>query len=443
MTIITLQDVSFHKNRKEILSHINLVINDEEYVTLVGPTGAGKTTLVNLIAGLYKPTYGKIFFDDKDVTNLPPNERHCGVMFESYALFPHLNVLDNISYAQHMKQPNHDETYSLGRAIIDLVRLQGRDKALPKECSGGMQQRVALGRSLMALEESGILILDEPFKALDAGLRMNLRREVKKIAKSKELNLSTIHVTNDMQEAVMGDKVVVLDEGKIRQIGTPHEILYKPTDLFVTNFFSSELNFFSGKINRVHEIKKNNLDKDKLKSFNKEDLNNSKTKNSQNQSVYQIFIQSEEGYDLYAKTEKKFELGQDITFFIRSQYFKARHSHREDKTNHIFGHVKRVKFMGAWLRLEIETPYRIKKHNNASKYHNNNKKISSSEEIEHKISDEELKFSKLIKIEVPTTKTAIHNFTLGQEITIYFPSEYVIIFPRISNNELNEILQIH
>jgi len=413
---IRLENISFKKDGVQILSNINLTIEDQEYLIIVGPTGAGKTSLIGLISGLYKPTSGKIFFDDEDITNLPPNERNCGVMFESYALFPHLNVLDNVSYARHMQTNDHDETYSIAEELLSLVRLSGREEALPSECSGGMQQRVALARSIMALSKGGVVILDEPFKALDAGLRQNLRREIKKIAKSKHLNLTTIHITNDMQEAMMGDKIVVLNEGKIRQIGTPEDIMYSPIDLFVTNFFSAELNHFSGKILSVDDIP--------IPGFKKKPL-------------HKVIIQSEEGYILFAKTEKKFNIGDEVTFIIRSQYFKARHKKRVDKTNSIYGTIKRVKFMGAWLRLEIEAPYNIenlqilKKKNDEN---SNPRKETTTDSYPEKI-------LKVLKIEVPTTHITKHDFVVGQTVTVFYHSQYAIVFPKI--DDIDEILKIH
>ncbi|MHA1112206.1 MAG: ABC transporter ATP-binding protein [Promethearchaeota archaeon] len=405
MTEIRIENLSFWRNGVHILDNVNLSIKDGEYVTLVGPTGAGKTSLIGLITGLYKPSSGKIFFDDEDVTDLPPEARQCGVMFESYALFPHLNVLDNISYARHMKEADHQNTYHISREVIDLVRLTDRDLALPHECSGGMQQRVALARAIMALEKSGILILDEPFKALDAGLRMNLRREVKKIAKSPLLNMTTIHVTNDMQEAMMGERIIILDKGKIRQIGIPDEIMYDPTDLFVANFFSTELNHFSGKILSVELFEESSTDAEKR--------------------LWKVVITTEENYILYAKTEKEFKVGDEVTFIIRSQYFKARHKKRELKTNNIYGKIKRAKFMGAWLRIELEAPF---------------KPENWTSDTIHTVKNLP---KKTIKIEVPTTRTAIHNFLVGQGITVYYPSEFVIVFPRIPKEELDLILRVN
>jgi len=390
---IRLENVSFKKDNVQILSNINLTIEDQEYLIIVGPTGAGKTSLIGLISGLYK--------------------RNCGVMFESYALFPHLNVLDNVSYARHMQTNDHNETYSIAEELLHLVRLSGREEALPSECSGGMQQRVALARSIMALSKGGVIILDEPFKALDAGLRLNLRREVKKIAKSKHLNLTTIHITNDMQEAMMGDKIVVLDEGKIRQIGTPEDIMYSPIDLFIANFFSSELNHFSGKILRIEDIP--------IPGFKKKTLQ-------------KVIIQSEEGYILFAKTEKKFNVGDEVTFIIRSQYFKARHKKRVDKTNSIFGTIKRVKFMGAWLRLEIEAPYNIENLQILKEKNDGN-----STPLKETTNDSNPE--KILKIEVPTTHITKHDFIVGQTVTVFYHSQYAIVFPKI--NDIDDILKIH
>ncbi len=404
MTEIRIENLSFQRKGVQILDNVNLSIKDGEYVTLVGPTGAGKTSLIGLITGLYKPTSGKIYFDDVDVTNYPPEERVCGVMFESYALFPHLNVLDNISYARHMKESNHQDTYHISREVIDLVRLTDRDAALPHECSGGMQQRVALARAIMALEKSGILILDEPFKALDAGLRMNLRREVKKIAKSSLLNMTTIHVTNDMQEAMMGERIIVLDKGKIKQVGTPDEIMYNPKDLFVANFFSTEINHFSGKILSIEPAEGTRF---------------------KNKILSKIVISTEENYILYAKTEKKFQMGDEVTFIVRSQYFKARHKKRETKTNNVYGKIKRAKFMGAWMRIELDAPFKPK---------------NWTSDTIHTVKDLP---RKEIKIEVPTTRTAIHNFVVDQKITVYYPSEFVIVFPRIPKEELEAILRVN
>ncbi len=382
MVKVELKNVSFSRDGKKILSDINLTIEDQEYLTIVGPTGAGKSSLIATIAGLYTPTSGKVYFDGKDITKKPANERNCGFMFESYALFPHLSVMDNVCYAQYMKEEGKEDTKYLGNALLELVKLSNRGLAFPGECSGGMKQRVALARALMALEEGGILVIDEPFKALDAGLRLNLRREVHKIAKNEKLRLTTIHVTNDMEEAMMGDKIVILNEGNIVQIGTPNKIMYSPKERFVAEFFSTELNEFKGEVKRVDEIEDDFYLRKKQETLKK------------------LEIETEEGNFLYAKTNMKyngreFHKGDRVQFLIRPQYYKARHGHRKDKPNSLLGKVLKAKFMGSWLRMEV---------------------LLKEED-------------KVVRAEVPTTRVAEHNFETGEDITLYYSSEYVLVFP--------------
>lgn len=405
MVKIELIDLEFESEHIPILHKINLTINDGEYVTFVGPTGSGKTTLMALIAGLYQPKAGKILFDGKDVTNLPSNQRKVGYMFESYALFPHLNISDNVGYARHVQGKNRDVTYKLASDLLQLVRIPNRDKALPKECSGGMQQRVALARALSAMESSGILILDEPFKALDAGLRLNLRREVRNIVKSDQFHMTTLHVTNDVQEAMLADRIVVMKGGRVEQFSIPHEVLNCPNNVFVANFFSGELNHFSGKIIAVEPVKENLFRVGKL---------------------LKVIIISDEGFLLYVKTEKQFTVGEEVTFLIRSSYYKARHHRREDKTNSIVGTVKRVKFMGAWLRMEVECPFRP----------------DVLQQLDKSYVPPQTLQTRIIKAEVPTTRTALSDFTVGETITLYYNSEYVIVFPRISRDALERELRV-
>ena len=395
MVEIELKNVNYQKNGVKILSDINFTIQNGEYITVVGLTGAGKSSLIALISGLYTPSSGQIFFDGVDVTNVPANLRNCGFMFESYVLFPHLTVLNNISYAQHLKNNDRDLTYSLGREILDLVQMSGRGFAFPSECSGGMKQRVALARALMALEDSGILILDEPFKALDAGLRLNLRREVRNIAKNPELGLTTIHVTNDMEEAMIADRIIILDNGKIKQIGSPEEVKYRPNDLFIADFFSTNLNYFEGTIIKIENISHKD---------GKLYLHEGK--------IRKITIKTSDGFELYAKcnpntSQWEYQEKDKVLFLIHAQYYYARHGYRADKPNSLLGRVISTKFMGAWLRMEIEL-----------KGDSHRKVIA----------------------EVPTTQVAEHNFRVNEEITLYYPSEYVLIFPQ--DIEKSNIFQV-
>ena len=246
MVKIELRNVSKSYGKFKALKNISLDIKDKEYFIILGPTGGGKTTLLKVISGLVKPDKGKVFFDDKDVTRMTAGERNIGFMFENYALFPHMNLVNNISYSGRVNARNPEITDTLVEQVLMMTLLTGRNKALPEELSGGMKQRVALCRSLLNLEQTRLLILDEPLKALDAGLRMKLRRELLLMAKSEQLELTVIHVTNEEQEAMMlADRIAVINQGELVQVGTPHEIYYHPKNLFVANFMS-EINYFDG-----------------------------------------------------------------------------------------------------------------------------------------------------------------------------------------------------
>lgn len=227
---------------------ISLNIEKGELITLLGPSGCGKTTVLRMIAGFEFPTSGKIHLDGNEIDMLPPNKRGMSMVFQSYAIFPHLNVLENIAYGLRvMRLPKQEFDERLGR-ILDLVQLAGLEQRAPNQLSGGQQQRVALARALVM--EPKVLLMDEPLSNLDAKLREQMRTEIRRI--QKELGITSVYVTHDQLEAMtLSDRVVVIRDGKIEQSGTPVEIYRYPNSRFVANFIG-RANFVVADVKEVH-----------------------------------------------------------------------------------------------------------------------------------------------------------------------------------------------
>lgn len=212
---------------------INLEIDHGEFFTLLGPSGCGKTTTLRIIAGLEWPDEGKIFFDGEDITDLPPYKRNTGMVFQNYAIWPHMSVFENIAYGLKVRKISKEDVKDKAHKALDLVKLGGLEKRFPAQLSGGQQQRVALARALVI--EPEVLLLDEPLSNLDAKLRVEMREEIKEL--QRELGITTIYVTHDQEEAmVISDRVAIQNQGAVQQIGTPREIYYKPQSLFIATF---------------------------------------------------------------------------------------------------------------------------------------------------------------------------------------------------------------
>ena len=221
----------FEENRG--IEKIDFSIEKGELISLLGPSACGKTTLLNIIGGFLKPDNGKIYLEDRDITDIPPEKRDISTVFQSYALFPHMNVLENIKYGLKYKKLTKKEQNELALEYLKIVGLDGYEKKSIQELSGGQQQRVALARALVLYPK--ILLLDEPFSNLDAKLKISMREELKEL--QKNLKISMIFVTHDQEEALsISDKVVVMNNGRIEQIGTPEEIYYSPINEYVANF---------------------------------------------------------------------------------------------------------------------------------------------------------------------------------------------------------------
>jgi len=231
------------------LEKINLEVHDQEYFALLGPSGCGKTTLLRLIAGLIEPDSGEIWIGDRRVDDVPPEDRDIGFVFQTFALFPHMTVWQNVLYGPKVKNFNLKQAETIGDEVLELVKLHERLDAYPNELSGGMMQRIAVARALAA--GAKILLLDEPLGQLDAKVRNEIRYEIRKMA--KDLNLTAIHVTHDQSEAMsISDRIAVMKKGKIVQVGTPQELYMTPNSLFVAHFIG-ESNFLEGEAGDIVE----------------------------------------------------------------------------------------------------------------------------------------------------------------------------------------------
>ena len=227
---------------KKILNNISLYINDNEFLTLLGPSGCGKTTTLRMIGGFVQPDEGDIFFLGEKINDLPPYKRNVNTVFQNYALFPHLNVFENIAFPLREKKLPKEEINTKVNEMLELVKLQHRSKRRINELSGGQQQRVAIARALISRPR--VLLLDEPLGALDAKLRKDMQQELKKIQKAT--GITFIFVTHDQEEALtMSDTIVVMSDGKIQQIGTPADIYNEPKNAFVADFIG-ESNILDG-----------------------------------------------------------------------------------------------------------------------------------------------------------------------------------------------------
>ncbi len=225
-----------------ILDNLSLDIHDEEFVTLLGPSGCGKTTTLRIIGGFLTPDSGRVFFDGRDITDLPPYKREVNTVFQRYALFPHLNVYDNIAFGLRLKKVPESSIKAEVAEMIDLVNLRGFESRKVTSMSGGQQQRVAIARAL--INRPRILLLDEPLGALDLKLRKDMQVELKRIQQS--LDITFVYVTHDQEEALtMSDTVVVMNNGVIQQIGSPIDIYNEPNNAFVADFIG-ESNIIGG-----------------------------------------------------------------------------------------------------------------------------------------------------------------------------------------------------
>ena len=240
--LIQLRGISKSYDGETILDNVSLDIHDKEFITLLGPSGCGKTTTLRIIGGFETPDNGEVFFDGKKINDLPPHKRLVNTVFQKYALFPHLNVYENVAFGLRLKKAPKDEIDQKVKEMLRLVNLSGFEKRHVTTLSGGQQQRVAIARALV--NHPRVLLLDEPLGALDLKLRKDMQGELKKI--QRQTGITFIYVTHDQEEALsMSDTVVVMANGHIQQIGTPVDIYNEPVNAFVADFIG-ESNIIDG-----------------------------------------------------------------------------------------------------------------------------------------------------------------------------------------------------
>lgn len=247
MVNLQIKDLTKVYNKKTVLDNISFEVNDGEFLSILGPSGCGKTTLLKILIGIETPTKGKILKKEKDITMKDPSKRGMGIVFQNYALFPNMTVLNNVMYALNLKLKNKEEAKNQALKMIKVVNMEEHINKYPHELSGGQQQRVAIARTL-ALKPD-IILFDEPMSALDADNRLGLRKELKEI--QKKFKTTMIYITHDQEEAFsLSDRVMVMNNGKIEQIDIPNKIFNHPKNDYVRNFVTNHL------IEKVSSIEK-------------------------------------------------------------------------------------------------------------------------------------------------------------------------------------------
>jgi len=244
---IAIQDLTKRFGSLEVISRVSFSIEEGELFTLLGPSGCGKTTLLRLIAGFYVPDGGEIRFDGRRVNDVPPHERGIGMVFQNYALWPHMTVFDNVAYGLKLQKLDRRQIADRVAGVLEKVKLTGLGKRYPGQLSGGQQQRVALARALVLNPK--ILLLDEPLSNLDAKIRVQVRAEIRKL--QKELGITTIYVTHDQEEALtLSDRIAVFNQGKVFQVGPPKALYERPANRFVADFIGIN-NLIEGTVSMV------------------------------------------------------------------------------------------------------------------------------------------------------------------------------------------------
>jgi len=267
MPILSLKSISKIFSSLNVLSNVNLEFTKGEFFSVVGPSGCGKTTLLRIIAGLEFPTQGEIFIDGKKSTDLIPQKRNIGIVFQNYALFPNMTVYENVAYGLEVKKIPKESIREKVNTVLEKVRMQDKADKSVTTLSGGEQQRVSLARVIVT--EPALLLFDEPLSNLDYSLRLETRNEIKRL--QREIGITSVYVTHDQSEALaLSDRIAVLNKGTVQQIGTPFEVYYNPENIFVADFIG-HANFFD-KYSAMKIFKVNDMKEDELLSVFPEEI---------------------------------------------------------------------------------------------------------------------------------------------------------------------------
>jgi spermidine/putrescine ABC transporter ATP-binding subunit len=246
---VSIAAVSRHYGMVRAVDDVSLEVGAGEFVSLLGPSGSGKTTLLMMLAGFDEPTAGRLVVGDQDLTRVPANKRNIGMVFQKYALFPHMSVAQNIAFPLRMRGLGRAEREGRVRTALEMVKLSGYEARMPGQLSGGQQQRVALARAIVF--NPPVILMDEPLGALDKKLRQHLQLEIKQL--QERLGATVIYVTHDQEEALtMSDRIAVLNHGKVMQLGRPRELYNNPANAFVADFLG-EMNFIPGEMVSIQE----------------------------------------------------------------------------------------------------------------------------------------------------------------------------------------------
>lgn len=318
--IIQIKNVSKTFGDFLAINDISLEIPKGSFTTLLGPSGCGKTTLMRLIAGFYEPDAGDIYIEGSKVNGVPAFKRNTPLVFQDYALFPHMSVFENISYGLKLKKVSKQQIQEQVYSMLDMFGLQGLERRFPKQLSGGQQQRVAFARALIM--GKNVILMDEPLSNLDAKMRVEVRNELRDL--QQKLGFTAIFVTHDQEEAMsISDRIAVFDKGRICQVGTPWEIYYKPKYRFVADFVG-EANFLVGEVIAVEETN--------------------------------ILVKYKDAEIKVDKGNYVVKVGERVTLVIRPEYISISSKRSLHKANHheVSGQIVRSSFLGRTIRYWVE-----------------------------------------------------------------------------------------